>query len=53
MLSIVALCLKLRLGNKLSLMVSSLAAAESVKTLGNKTSINKVQILKTLDHLLK
>ncbi len=53
MLSIVALCLKFGLDKELSLLASSLAAAQSVETIGNKESVNKVKLLKSFDHLLK
>tara|TARA_A100001011_G_C14301043_1_gene840809 strand:- start:201 stop:1751 length:1551 start_codon:yes stop_codon:yes gene_type:complete len=53
MLSIIALCIKSGFPEELSLIVSSLAAAQSVKTIGNKEAINKVEMLKTLDHFLK
>ena len=53
MLSIISLCIKIGLDEELSLMIASLAAAQSVKTLGNKESINKIDIMKNLDHFLK
>ena len=53
MLSIIALCLKSGLTNELSLLISSLAAGQSAETIGNKESVSKLRILKTLDHLLK
>ena len=49
MLSIVALCLKCGFDRDLALIIASLAAAQSVETIGNKESINKTQILKTLE----
>ena len=53
MLSIVALCLKCGFDRDLALITASLAAAQSVETIGNKESINKTQILKTLENILK
>ena len=53
MLSIIALCLKSGLTNELALLISSLAAAQSTETIGNKESTNKIKILKVLEHLLK
>ena len=53
MLSIVALCLKCGFDRDLALIIASLAAAQSVETIGNKESINKTQILKTLENILK
>ena len=53
MLSIIALCLKSKFSSELALLAASLAAAHSVETIGNKEVINKTQILKTLDNILK
>jgi len=53
MLSIIALCLKSGFDEKLALLTGSLAAAHSVETIGNKESINKIKILKSIEHLLK
>ena len=53
MLSIIALCLKCKLKKELALLIASLAAAQSVKTIGNKESINKTQIVKSLQSIIK
>jgi len=53
MLSVIALCLKSGFDKDLALITSSLAAAKSVETIGNKESINKISILKTLENILK
>jgi len=53
MLSIIALCLKSGFDKELALLISSLAGAQSVNTIGNKDSINKTKILKSLEHILK
>jgi len=53
MLSIISLCLKNGLNKELSLLISSLAGAQSVKTIGNKETINKTKILKSLETILK
>ena len=53
MLSIIALCLRCKLKKELVLLIASLAAAQSVKTIGNKESINKIKLLKSLEHILK
>jgi len=53
MLSMGALCLNSKLNKDLSLLIASLAAAQSVETIGNKKSVNKVQILKTVENLMK
>ncbi|MDC0052030.1 PfkB family carbohydrate kinase [bacterium] len=53
MLSIIALCLKYEFSNELSLLIGSLAAAQSVESIGNKESVNKIKILKTIENILK
>ncbi len=53
LLSIIALFFKKGLTNELSLLAGSLAAAQSAETIGNKESVNKTKILKTLEHILK
>jgi hypothetical protein len=47
------LCLKSGINRELASLIASLAAAQSVATIGNKESINKTQILKSLDNILK
>ena len=53
MLSIISMCLKCKFDKDLALLTGSLAAAQSVETIGNKESINKIQILKNLENILK
>ena len=53
MLAIISLCLKNKLSNELSLLIGSLAAAQSTESIGNKNPVNKIKILKTLENLLK
>ena len=53
MLSIIALCLRCGFDRELALLTGSLAAAQSVETIGNKYNINKTQILKAFENLLK
>tara|TARA_Y100000590_G_scaffold470269_1_gene663223 strand:- start:24614 stop:26137 length:1524 start_codon:yes stop_codon:yes gene_type:complete len=53
MLSILSLCLKSGFDKELSLLTSSLAAAQSVETIGNSEAINKVKILKSIENILK
>ena len=53
MLSVIALCLKCNLHKDLALLISSLAAAQSVMTIGNKETIKKTKILKSLKNILK
>ena len=52
MLSVIGLCLKSKL-IVISLLISSLAAAQSVGSIGNKNTIKKLKILKTLESILK
>jgi rfaE bifunctional protein kinase chain/domain/rfaE bifunctional protein nucleotidyltransferase chain/domain len=53
MLSVTALCLKNNFSGDLSVLIGSLAAAQSTETFGNKQAVSKIKILKTLEHLLK
>ena len=53
MLSLTALCLNLNLDRNLSLLLGSLAAAQSVESIGNKNRINKIKILKSLENFTK
>ena len=53
MLSIIGPCIKSKIDNDITLLVSSLAAAQSVETIGNKYTISKVKMLKTLENILK
>ena len=53
MLSLISLCFYSKLNENLSLVIGSLAAAQSVETTGNKNSIDKVLLMKSLKYLLK
>ena len=53
MLSLIGPCLKSKIDSHSALLISSLAAAHSVETIGNKYSISKIKILKTLENILK
>jgi len=53
MLSIAALCLKNNFSRDLSVLIGSLAAAQSIETFGNECAVSKIKILKALEHLLK
>ena len=53
MLSVIALCLKSGFNKELALLIASLAGAQSVRTIGNKESVNKTQILNSLNSMLK
>jgi bifunctional ADP-heptose synthase (sugar kinase/adenylyltransferase) len=53
MLSLIALCLKSKFDKNLAMLISSLGAAQSVKSIGNKEALNKIKIFKAISHLLK
>ena len=53
MLSLVSLSLKYGLNFNVSLLLSSLGAAQSVETIGNKYFLNKNKILRHLENILK
>ncbi len=53
MLAILALCLYSKIDENLSLLLASLAAAQSIKTIGNSKKVSKDELLKTLFHLMK
>ena len=53
MLAVIALCIKFNIDSNMSLLISSLAAAQSVENMGNKYSINKINMLKALEAILK
>ena len=53
MLSFIGPCLKSKINSDTALLISSLAAAHSVETIGNKHSISKIKILKTVENILK
>ena len=53
MMSIISLALRKKIDLSLSLLIGSLAGAQSVETIGNSISISKKMILKNLQHLMK
>jgi len=53
MLSLVAPCLKMKIDSEITLLIGSLAAAQSVETIGNKYNIDKLKMIKTLESFLK
>ena len=53
LLTLISLCLKNKMDEKLSLMLASIAAGQVTDIVGNKDSINKTNLLKTLEHFLK
>jgi len=53
MLSMIGPCIKSNIDSNITLLISSLAAAQSVESMGNKYTIGKIKILKTLENILK
>jgi rfaE bifunctional protein kinase chain/domain/rfaE bifunctional protein nucleotidyltransferase chain/domain len=53
MLALLSCSLKSGFDADLSLFIGSLAAAQSVETIGNSTPVNKVQLLKIFSHVIK
>ena len=53
MLALLSCSIKTGFDADLALFMGSLAAAQSVETIGNSTPVNKVQLLKTFSHALK
>ena len=53
MLALLSCSIKNGFDPDLSLFVGSLAAAQSVETIGNSTPVNKIQLLKTFSHAIK
>jgi hypothetical protein len=53
MLALISCSLKSGFDADLSLFMGSLAAAQSVETIGNSTPVSKVQLLKTFSHAIK
>ncbi len=53
MLSMIAICISAGLSDELSLFISSLAAAKSVENIGNSYTLKKVDLLKSINYMLK
>jgi len=53
MLSVTSLCLKMRMDPELTLFLGSIAAANSVETIGNKSSITFEKIDRALEYMFK
>lgn len=53
MLSIMALCLNEKVDKNLSLLLGSLAAADAVQNFGNKKTLKKIELLKSIQYILK
>jgi rfaE bifunctional protein kinase chain/domain/rfaE bifunctional protein nucleotidyltransferase chain/domain len=52
MLSILSICLYKKMDIDLALLISSFCAAQAVETIGNKSSVDKLILLKDLQHYL-
>ena len=50
MLAIISLCIKEKIDNDISLYLGSLAACQAVESIGNSSSANKNNILKTIKY---
>ena len=53
MLSVISLCLKMKLSPDLVLFLGSLAASSSVESLGNKKNINFEDLDRSIEYMLK
>ena len=53
LLALLSVCLYSSFDEKLSLFIGSLAAAQSVETIGNSVPVSKAKLLKIISHLLK
>ncbi len=53
LLALLSVCLYCNFDEDLSLFISSIAAAQSVESIGNSKPVSKVKLLKTISHLLK
>ena len=52
-LSLASIFLNIKEKKQLALLIGSLAAAQSTEDIGNKNAISKINILKSLDHMLR
>ena len=53
LLALLSVCLYSNFDEDLSLFIGSLAAAQSVETIGNSVPVSKLKLLKTISHFLK
>tara|TARA_Y100000590_G_scaffold455692_1_gene604833 strand:- start:1315 stop:2829 length:1515 start_codon:yes stop_codon:yes gene_type:complete len=53
LLALLSACLCSKIDETVSLLIASLAAAQSVETIGNSVPVDKSRLLKTLFHLMK
>jgi len=52
MLSILAICIYKKIDTDLALLICSFAAAQSIRTIGNKSCTNKNTLIKEIEHFL-
>lgn len=53
LLALTSACMSIGMPNDISLFIGSLAAVQSVETMGNSKPVNKVDLLKAIDSILK
>ena len=53
LLAILSVCLFSKIDDDMSLFIASIAAAQSVESIGNSVPVNKIKLLKTISHFLK
>ena len=53
MISIISIALASKINKKIALFMGSLAAAQSVESIGNSKEVNKTVMLKVIENLLK
>ena len=53
LLALLSVCLYSKIDEDLSLFIASIAAAQSVESIGNSKPVNKINLLKTISHFLK
>jgi rfaE bifunctional protein kinase chain/domain/rfaE bifunctional protein nucleotidyltransferase chain/domain len=53
LLALLTVCLYVNIEDDLSLFIASLAAAQSVESIGNSSHVSKVMLMKTISHFLK
>jgi sugar/nucleoside kinase (ribokinase family) len=53
LLALLSVSLYSKIEDDLSLFIASIAAAQSVESIGNSSPVNKAKLLKTISHFLK
>ena len=53
LLALLSVCLYSKIDDNISIFIASIAAAQSVESIGNSVPVNKVKLLKTISHFLK